>query len=78
MFYSCLVAKYHGDKETKTLGLGYLEAWVFPEKRVGDAKESEVWLRTSKKLGCLQKNWVRVGNCGNDIYNFLHGANDGG
>ena len=75
MFHSCLVAKYYESKEPKILGLGYQEAWVRPEKKViGGSKESEVWLRTLKKLGRPQKNWVRVGDRGNDIYDFLHGA----
>ena len=75
MFHSCLVAKYHESKETQILGLGYQEAWVRPKKKsVGSAKESEVWLRTLKKLGRPQKNWVTVGDRGNDIYDFLHGA----
>lgn len=76
MFHSCLVAKYYESKETEILGLGYQEAWIRPEqKRVDGPKESEVWLRTLKKLGRPQKNWVHVGDRGNDIYDFIHGAN---
>ena len=75
MFHSCLIAKYYQSKETQVLGLGYQEAWIRPEKKaVGGQKESEVWLRTLKKLGRPQKNWVSVGDRGNDIYDFLHGA----
>lgn len=75
MFHSCLVAKYHESKETEILGLSYQEAWIRPDKKsVGDPKESEVWLRTLEKSGRPQKNWVSVGDRGNDIYDFLHGA----
>lgn len=79
MFHSCLVAKYHESKETKILGLSYQEAWIRPEKKSDDdPKESKVWLRTLEKSGRPQKNWVSVGDRGNDIYDFLHGANSGG
>lgn len=75
MFHSCLVAKYHESKETEILGLSYQEAWIRPDKKLVDSpKESEVWLRTLKKSGCPQKNWVSVGDRANDIYDFLHGA----
>jgi hypothetical protein len=75
MFHSCLVAKYHESKETEILGLSYQEAWIRPEKKsVDSSKESEVWLRTLKKSGRPQKNWVSVGDRANDIYDFLHGA----
>jgi hypothetical protein len=75
MFHSCLVAKYHETKETEILGLSYQEAWIRPEKKsVDSSKESEVWLRTLKKSGRPQKNWVSVGDRANDIYDFLHGA----
>lgn len=75
MFHSCLVAKYYESKETEVLGLGYQEAWIRPEKKtVGRPKESEVWLRTLKNLDSPRKNWVSVGDRGNDIYEFLHGA----
>ena len=61
MFHSCLVAKYHESKETEILGLSYQEAWIRPEKKlVHSSKESEVWLRTLKKSGRPQKNWVRI------------------
>jgi hypothetical protein len=76
MFHSCLVAKYHESKETEILGLSYQEAWVRPEKKsIDSSKESEVWLRTLKKSGRPQKNWVSVGDRANDIFDFLHGAN---
>jgi hypothetical protein len=79
MFHSCLVAKYHESKETEILGLSYQEAWVRPEKKsVNSSKESEVWLRTLKKSGRPQKNWVSVGDRANDIFDFLHGANSDG
>ena len=75
MFHSCLVAKYHESKETEILGLSYQEVWVRPEKKpVNDPKESTVWLRTLEKAGRPQKNWVSVGDRGNDIYDFLHSA----
>ena len=75
MFHSSLVAKYHESKETEVLGLSYQEAWIRPEKKsVNSSKESEVWLRTLEKSGSPQKNWVSVGDRGNDIYDFLHGA----
>lgn len=76
MFHSCLVAKYHGAEETEVLGLSYQEAWVRPEEKSveDDSKESEVWLRTLKKAGRPQKNWVHVGDRANDIYDFIHGA----
>lgn len=79
MFHSCLVAKYHESKETEILGLGYQETWIRPEKKKpGDSKESEVWLRTLKKIGRPRKNWVSVGDRGNDIYDFIHNATDDG
>ncbi|MGA8164536.1 MAG: transposase DNA-binding-containing protein, partial [Waddliaceae bacterium] len=79
MFHSCPVAKYHESKETEILGLSYQEAWVRPEKKPADGpKESEVWLRTLKKSGRPQKNWVSVGGRANDIFDFLHGANSDG
>lgn len=79
MFHSCLVAKYHESKETEILGLSYQEAWIRPEKKsVNDPKESEVWLRTLEKSGPPRKNWVSVGDRGNDIYDFLHSAIDKG
>lgn len=79
MFHSCLVAKYHESKETEILGLSYQEAWIRPEKKsVKDPKESEIWLRTLEKSGPPRKNWVSVGDRGNDIYDFLHGANKSG
>ncbi len=75
MFHSSLVAKYHESKETEVLGLSYQEVWIRPEKKTVDReKESEVWLRTLEKSGAPQKNWVSVGDRGNDIYSFLHGA----
>ena len=75
MFHSSLVAKYHESKETEILGLSYQEAWVRPEeKSIDDLKESTVWLRTLEKSGRPRKNWVSVGDRGNDIYDFLHGA----
>jgi hypothetical protein len=78
MFHSCLVAKYYDEsEETEILGLGYQEAWVRPEKKskADKCKESEVWLRTLKKMGHPKANWVSVGDRANDIYNFLHNAN---
>lgn len=79
MFHSSLVAKYHEPKETEILGLSYQEAWIRPEKKsVARAKESEVWLRTLEKSSPPQKNWVSVGDRGNDIYSFLHAANSQG
>jgi len=79
MFHSCLVAKYHESKETEILGLGYQEAWIRPEKKsVNSSKESDVWLRTLKKLGRSRKNWVSVGDRANDIFDFIHGANSEG
>lgn len=79
MFHSSLVAKYHKSKETEILGLSYQEAWIRPEKKsVKDPKESEVWLRTLEKSGPPRKNWVSVGDRGNDIYDFLHRANGDG
>ena len=79
MFHSSLVAKYHESTETEILGLSYQEAWIRPEKKSVDApKESEVWLRALEKSGPPRKNWVSVGDRGNDIYDFLHGANSGG
>lgn len=80
MFHSCLVAKYHEEsQETEILGLSYQEAWIRPEKKSVDSpKESEVWLRTLEKSGRPRKNWVSVGDRGNDIYDFLHGANSKG
>ena len=78
MFHSCLVAKYYDEsEETKILGLGYQEAWVRPEKKskADKSKESEVWLRTLKKMGPPKTNWVTVGDRANDIYDFLHNAN---
>ncbi len=80
MFHSCLVAKYHESGETEILGLSYQEAWIRPEKKSKDdkSKESEVWLRTLKKIGRPQKKWVHVGDRANDIYDFLHGASNDG
>lgn len=79
MFHSCLVAKYHESQQVEVLGLGYQEAWVRPEKKDPTrAKESEVWLRTLNKLGPGRPNWVSVGDRGNDIYEFLHGAEKSG
>lgn len=76
MFHSSLVVKYHDSKETEVLGLSYQEAWVRPEKKSVDRpKESEVWLRTLKKSGHPQKNWVTVGDRANDIFDFLQEAN---
>jgi len=76
MFHSCLVAKYHESKETEILGLSYQEAWVRPEKK--SVNDPKVWLRTLEKSGRPQKNWVSVGDRGNDIHDFLHGAIDMG
>lgn len=77
MFHSCLVAKYHESKKTEILGLGYQETWVRPEKKSpNDSKESAVWLRTLQKMGRPRKNWVSVGDRANDIYDFLHHADD--
>ena len=78
MFHSCLVAKYHEFGETEILGLSYQEAWIRPEEKSVDAdsKESEVWLKTLKKAGRPQKNWVHIGDRANDIYDFLHGASN--
>jgi hypothetical protein len=79
MFHSCLVAKYYDEsKETKILGLGYQETWVRPEeKSKGDkSKESEIWLRTLKKMGSPKANWVHVGDRANDIHDFFKGAID--
>ena len=77
MFHSCLVAKYHEPEETEILGLGYQEAWVRPEKKIAkDSKESELWLRTLKQIGHPQANWISVGDRANDIYDFLHNANN--
>ena len=45
------------------------------EKSVRDSKESEAWLRTLEKMGRPQENWVSVGDCANDIYDFLSSAN---
>jgi hypothetical protein len=79
MFHSCLVAKYHESQETEILGLSYQEAWIRPEKKsLASPKESEVWLRTLRKSGSPQRNWVSVGDRGNDIYDFLHSANSDG
>ncbi|MEI6807069.1 MAG: IS4 family transposase, partial [Myxococcaceae bacterium] len=80
MFHSCLVAKYHEEsQETEILGLSYQEAWIRPEKKLVDGpKESEVWLRTLEKSGPPRKNWVSVGDRGNDIHDFLHVANSRG
>jgi hypothetical protein len=80
MFHSCLVAEYHEPGKTKILGLSYQEAWVRPEKKSvdDDSKESEVWLRTLHKAGHPKKNWVHVGDRGNDIHEFLKGAIDSG
>lgn len=80
MFHSCLVAKYHDEpKETEILGLSYQEVWIRPEEKEpakhSKKKESEVWLRTLEKSGPPQKNWVSIGDRGNDIYDFLHKAN---
>jgi hypothetical protein len=62
-------SKLQDSKETEVLGLGYQEAWVRPEKKSdGSAKESEIWLRTLKQLGRPQKNWISIGDRGNDIY----------
>ncbi|MGX9853818.1 IS4/Tn5 family transposase DNA-binding protein, partial [Enterobacter hormaechei subsp. steigerwaltii] len=77
MFHSCLVAKYHESEETEILGLGYQETWIRPEeKSTNKSKESEVWLRTLEKIGKPQENWVSVGDRANDIYDFLHKANE--
>ncbi len=79
MFHSCLVAKTYQSQATETLGLAYQEVWIRPEKKTINApKESEVWLRTLDKLGAPQKNWVSVGDRGNDIYDFLQGASSKG
>jgi hypothetical protein len=76
MFHSCLVAKYHDSKEPEVLGLGYQEAWVRPERKRKESgeKESAVWLRTLGKMGMPRPGWITVGDRGNDIYEFLHGA----
>lgn len=80
MFHSSLAVKYHDSKETEILGLSYQEAWIRPEKKKAKSgpKESEVWLRTLEKSGPPRSNWVSVGDRGNDIYGFLHGANSQG
>lgn len=81
MFHSCLVAKYHEEsQETEVFGLSHQEVWIRPEEKSvdNDSKESEVWLRTLRKAGRPRKNWVHVGDRGNDIYDFLHGAIDDG
>ena len=75
MFHSCLVAKYHESEETEILGLGYQEAWVRTEEKSSNtSKESTVWLRTLKKMGCPKENRISVGDRANDIYDFLHNA----
>ena len=77
MFHSCLVAKYHHSKEPEVLGLGYQEAWVRPEEKPKDKeKESAVWLRTLEKMGPPESRWITVGDRGNDIYEFLQGADE--
>lgn len=77
MFHSCLVARYHDVKDPEVLGLGYQEAWIRPEKKDETRpKESEVWLRTLAKMGPPRDGWVSVGDRGNDIYDFLHGAEE--
>lgn len=78
MFHSCLVHKYHNSNETEILGLGYQEAWIRSThklKRNRKAeKESDIWLRTLEKIGTPKKEWITVGDRGNDIYEFLNGA----
>jgi hypothetical protein len=78
MFHSCLVAKYHESEETEILGLGYQEAWVRPKEKQteNNSKESEVWLRSLEQIGRPKPHWISVGDRANDIYNFLHKAND--
>ena len=80
MFHSCLVAEYHEPGKTKVLGLSYQETWIRPEEKVkkNDSKESEIWLKTLIKAGSPQKNWVHVGDRGNDIHEFFKGAMDSG
>lgn len=79
MFHSCLVARYDESKQTEILGLSYQEPWIrSEEKQVDREKESEVWLRTLKKSGAPRKNWISVGDRGNDIYTFLNGASEEG
>lgn len=78
MFHSCLVHKYHDSKQIEILGLGYQEAWVRSEKKVKrnrkGSKESDIWLRTLEKIGKPKREWITVGDRGNDIYEFLDGA----
>jgi hypothetical protein len=84
MFHSCLVARYHegselSQSETEIIGLSYQKAWIRPETKsdetsLGTQKESEIWLETLEQSGPPQKNWVSVGDRGNDIYDFLRGA----
>lgn len=77
MFHSCLVAKYYESEETEIFGLGYQEAWVRPKKKTENgSKESEVWLRTLEKIGPPKPDWISVGDRANDIYSFLHNANE--
>jgi len=64
--------------ETKILGLSYQETWIRPDKKSGEdnSKESEILLKTLKKTGRPQKNWVRVGDRANDIQEFFIRAKD--
>ncbi len=80
MFHSCLVASFNQKEETEVIGLGFQKVWVRPEagekKKDKNSKESEIWLETLQKIGSPPegKQWISVGDRGNDIFEFLKEA----
>jgi hypothetical protein len=76
MLHTCLAASFSQEAyATQILGLGYQKCWVRKEKQESK-KESALWTETLQEIGSppQPKQWISVGDRGNDIYSFFEEA----